>query len=264
MVNSIIILDKRKYHSNLITYNPKTIFKFGGAILRFSFFDREVAVSRLCAFVVFFFVFLFSSAAFGQPIVPSRWEGRVTGEIHGKRFDMPVTIELSRSLPRENNPFHLFVGTPSVEQVGTFGLRSAIEMGTGRTYKVYDSRKVGVYEHTVTRSPGRGNVTLQFLSIRQAGNIVSAVLTNTHKKSAAAANTFTGPNISTLEASDLMRDVLRQLGETEMFIFTQGASLRLQFGKTEVTGIISGAGSSVLGTSSNVQYRCSIRAQRVK
>ena len=232
--------------------------------MKFPLFDREIAVFRIRAFVVFFSIFVFSSAVFGQPIVPSRWEGRVIGEIHGKRFDMPATIELRRPLPWENNPFHLFVGTPSVEQVGAFGLRSAIEMGTGRTYKVYDSRKVGVYDYTVTRIPGRGNVTLQFLSIRQAGKIVSAVLTNTHKQSAAAANTFTGPNISALEASDLMRDVLRQLGETEMFIFIQGASLRLQFGETEVTGIISGAGSSVLGTSTNVQYRCSIRAQRVK
>ncbi|MGM0653878.1 MAG: hypothetical protein ACQETR_00920 [Thermodesulfobacteriota bacterium] len=232
--------------------------------MKFSSVKSKIGVSCLCALVACFYTFVSSTTAFGQPVVPSRWEGRVTGEIHGQRFNMPVTIELRQPLPWENNPFHLFVGTTAVEQVGAFGLTSAIEMGTGRTYKVYDGRKVGVYDYTVARSPGRGNVTLQFFSIRQSGNTMSAVLTDAHKKEASAINIFTGPNVSAMEASDLMRGVLQQLGTTEMFTFGQGASIQLEFGHSEVIGVITGMGSSVLGTSPNVRYRCSIRARRVK
>ena len=219
---------------------------------------------RINTVAICIFVFMFSTVALGQPVVPSKWEGRATGEIHGSRFDVPVAIELRPPLEWEKNPFHLFVGTPSVEQIGAFGLVSATEMGTGGAYKVYSRGNVGVYDRTVARSPGRGNVTLQYLSIEQTGNSVSAVLSNTQKESAAATNMFTGPNVSAMEASDLMRDVMRQLGETEMFTFAHGATVRLQFGATEVNGTISGVGRSVLNTSSDVPFRCSLSARRVK
>ncbi len=212
------------------------------------------------------YALLFAGTVWGQPAVPSTWEGRATGSIRGVRFDIPVTIELKAALPWEKNPFHLFLGTISAKRVGDFGLMSANEVATGGPVKTYETGRygVGVYDRTVTQRAGRGNVTLQYLTVKVDGNAVTAVLTETQAEAAAAANVFTGPNVSAQEASDLMRGVMEQLGPTEMFVFARGASVRLQFGGDGLTGTVTGKGGSVLGTSSLVLYECALRAKRVK
>ncbi len=204
--------------------------------------------------------------AFSQPSTPSRWEGRATGSVAGERFDVPITIELSPPLPHEANPFHLFLGTSSVTRVGDLLLMSATQMGTGGSYKVYRTGRygVGVYDQTLARTTGDGNVTLQYMKVTPQGSSVTAVLTETQAAAAAAGNTFTGPNVSAQEASDLMRGVMEALGPTEIFALGRGATVRLDFGKDEVTGSVAGVGRSVLNTSSDVRYNCAIRARRVQ
>lgn len=212
-------------------------------------------------------VLLLSAAVFGQVPVPSAWEGRVTGTLRGVRFDLPVSLELKPALPFEKNPFHLFVGTTEVKRVGDFGLMSAAEMGTGGSVKTYSQSRwggIGIYDKTVARVPGRGNVTLQYLSMRQEGSVVTAALSETQADAAAAGNIFVGPNVSAAEASDVMRGVMEQMGPTEMFVFARGATLRLEFSPGGVTGSVAGQGGSVLGTSSPVAYRATLRARRVR
>lgn len=207
---------------------------------------------------------LMAAAACAQPPVPSRWEGEVSGSIRGRTFRMPVNLELSAALPHEKNPFHLALTTASFNKIGDLLLASASSVGTGGPTREYTAGPVGVYGTTTGRTPGSGNVTLQYFTLKVDGQQVTAELTETQAAAAASMNSFVGPNVSAEEASDLMRGVHEALGPTEIFVLGRGAVLRLRFAPDGVTGSFEGKGRSVLNTSSDVPLTFTLRARRVK
>ena len=157
-----------------------------------------------------------------QP-VPSRWKGRATGEVHGRSFRLPMTIEIAGPLPFEQNPFNLSLSSDSAtrdeaSRLGSFLVRSAAEMFT----------------------PTGGKATLEYFRITRSDAEVTAVLRNTQAAAAAVMNTFVAPNVSAEQASELMRDVLKSLGPTEFHAFRPGAGIKLQFQGDAVTGTLGG------------------------
>jgi len=207
---------------------------------------------------------LLAAVAQAQPPVPSVWEGEASGAIRGRAFRIPVVVELKAPLPHEANPIHFSITTPSFKQVGDLLLASASEMGTGHTGRVYDAPRVGVYGYPVGRTAGRGNVTLQYFTVKLDGQRLTAVLTETQAAAAASLNSFVGPNVSAMEASELMRGVHEALGPTEIFAIGKGATVRLDFTPQGVAGLIEAKGRSVLNTSSDVGLQATLRARRVK
>jgi len=197
-------------------------------------------------------VFMFSSMSIGpletspkiwaDALVPSQWKGEIVGQVHGHSFRLPVSIEFSPPLPHENNPLHLFIGVGNPKAIGNIYISSAMRFSTSR-----------------------GPATLQYFTIYIQGSRLQAKLTDHHGAEAAKGNGFTGPNVSAEQASDLMKDVLRNAwGATEMFGFDVGASLVIRFSGNELYGSIQGRGGSYTGTSSQVQYRAELRARRIK
>jgi hypothetical protein len=177
----------------------------------------------------------------GMP-VPSTWQGEITGQTHNTTFRLPLVIEFKRPLSQENNPLNIFIGAGDPGDIGHIYLSSALGMSTNS-----------------------GPATLQYLSVSVRGSHLEARLTNHHGAAAAKANGFSGPNVSAEQASDLMRDVLRDAwGPTEMFAFGIGATLVMDVNGNRLTGEIQGSGSSYTGTSSNVEYRANLSAQRAK
>ena len=174
--------------------------------------------------------------------IPSRWQGEIVGRVHNKTFRLPVTIEITRALPFEGNPFHLFLGAGNPKNVGHVYLASAMRFNTSS-----------------------GPATLRYLSISLRGNQLMARLTKTHGAEAAKANGFSGPNVSAAQASPLMRGVLRNAwGPTEMFAFSRGAALTLRFQRNQLFGTVQGTGSSYTGTSSSVTYQARMAARRAR
>jgi hypothetical protein len=204
-------------------------------------------MKSLCCFLRPFLLFLIAFTAPGFMIssraqipVPSRWQGEIAGQVHNKAFRLPVTIELKKSLPHEDNPFNVFVGAGDPDQIGHVFLSSAMPFSTTR-----------------------GTATLQYLDISIQGNRLQAVLTDDHRSEAAKANGFSGPNVSADEASDLMKDVLRNAwGNTEMFGFSIGTNLTINFSANQLSGMIQGAGGSYTATSSPVRYQARMEARR--
>jgi hypothetical protein len=148
---------------------------------------------------------------------------------------------------------------------------SAAQVGTGaatNNYKYDTGSAMGVYSERIilhsNQQPSSDAALLQYMTISQNGALVTAVLSNINIKAAAAANLFTGPNISAMEASPVMRSVMEGLGSTEVFILQKGARLQMQFDKDFVNGIMEGSGRSVLNTSSDVVYTCRFQARRVE
>ena len=186
-----------------------------------------------------------TTASWAQPPVPSRWQGEIKGTVYNKPFTLMVELELKRALPHENNPFHLFIGAGNPQNMGHLFLSSAIQKKTSSV-----SNRIA---------------TLQYLTIYQQGNRLQATLTNDHRAEAAKANGFSGPNVSAAEASDLMRDILKNAwGNSEMFGFSRGASLLIQFNSNGMSGTIQGRGSSYTATSSTVQYQAQFQARRIQ
>jgi len=174
--------------------------------------------------------------------IPSNWQGEIVGRVFNKVFRLPVTIEIRRPLPFERNPFHLFLGAGNPKDIGHLYLASAMRFNTSR-----------------------GPATLRYLSIFLQGNQLRARLTETHGAEAAKVNGFSGPNVSAVQASPLMRDVLRNAwGPTEMFGFSRGTMLTLRFQGNRLSGIVQGAGNSYTGTSSSVVYQARMAARRVR
>ena len=205
-----------------------------------------------------------------QVPIPSKWEGKAIGHVYGADFSLPVVIEISDSLPYEKNPFHLFIGSTSMTNVGDVLLTSAMKVSTGGGGIRYDTGSaMGVYTERTTphssQKPAAGDAALlQYLTIKQEGSRVTAVLTNVNMNAAAAINAFTGPNVSAKEASALMRGVLESLGTNENFVFLQGATLQLRFDGGNLNGSVAGKGRSILNTSSDIEYSCRIQAKRIK
>jgi hypothetical protein len=174
--------------------------------------------------------------------IPSRWQGEIVGRVYNKTFRLPVTIEISRQLPFERNPFHLFLGAGNPKNVGHVYLSSAMRFNTSR-----------------------GPATLRYLAISLRGNQLRARLTETHGAEAAKVNGFSGPAVSAAQASPLMRDVLRNAwGSTEMFCFSRGTVLMLRFQGNQLSGTVQGAGNSYTGTSSSVAYQARMVARRAR
>ena len=123
----------------------------------------------------------------------------------------------------------------------------------------------GVYTESanVPVKPGVA-ATLQYLNVAVQGASVTATLADTHAGSAAVRNMFTGPNVSMMEASDLMRSVMATLGPTEMSVFGRGAVVRMQFEGATLTGTVQGSGRSISNTTSDVGYSCRFQARRMK
>ncbi|MBM9614143.1 hypothetical protein JWJ90_07560 [Desulfobulbus rhabdoformis] len=213
---------------------------------------------------------LLVSIAFAAPPLPSTWQGQANGNIHGVAFHQPMVLELKQPLAYENNPLHLFLGTTTDDQVGGLYLVSAAKFSGGGSGYVYDKNPsgIGIYKKRIVPhsydTPSPGTALAQYLSITIQGDTVTAILSNTNSKLAAAANSFTGPNVSGLEASAVMRSVLQSMGTTEMFLLQKGAQLRLQFQGNRVDGYLQGYGRSVLNTSSDVGYSCRFQLHRVK
>lgn len=183
-----------------------------------------------------------SAKVWAGPPVPSQWQGEIVGQVQGQAFRLPVSIEFDRPLPYENNPLHIFIGTGNPSTVGNIFISSAMQYSTSR-----------------------GPATLQYLTIYLQGSRLQGRLTDSHTAEAAKANGFSGPNISAEQASDLMKDVLRNAwGPTEMFGFDVGTSLVVKFFGNELTGTIQGWGGSYTGTSSRVPYQAEFRARRVR
>ncbi len=183
-----------------------------------------------------------SSKIWADGFVPSQWKGEIAGQVYNQSFRLPVSIELSPPLPHENNPLHLFIGVGNPKAVGNVYISSAMQINTSR-----------------------GPATLQYFTIYIQGSRLQARLTNHHGAEAAKSNGFSGPNVSAQQASDLMKDVLRNAwGATEMFWFNVGTSLVITFNGSELSGSIQGSGGSYTGTSSPVQYRAQLRARRIK
>lgn len=198
-------------------------------------------------FIGFFVCFILGSAtaAWAQPPVPSRWQGEITGTVQNKPFRLVVDIELKQPILDEENPFHLFIGAGEPENTGHLFLTSAIQL---------------------ENPPGSGRlVTLQYLTIRVQGSRIQSTLTDVHSKESAKANGFSGPNVSAEEASDLMKDILKNAwGKSEMFGFNTGAAVSMEFTDNQISGTIQGRGYSYTGSSSLVPYRGQFRARRVQ
>ena len=204
------------------------------------------------------------------PPIPSTWQGELSGTIHGVAVHQSVVLELQPPLPYETNPFHLFLGTATSNQLGDISLVSAAQFFSGGTGYVYDNQPtgIGIYKKRVRPHqkdrPAPGTALVQYLTLFIQGEQVVARLTDTNSKLSAAANTFTGPNVSALEASPVMRSVMQSMGATEMFLVQQGAELRLRFDKNRAEGSFQGIGRSVINTSSDVLCRCTLHLQRVQ
>ena len=183
----------------------------------------------------------------GQAIpVHSEWKGKATGQVFGRAFNVPIFIEIKKSLPGENNPFHIAIGDEKdANKIGSFLIMSALQF---------------------TAPYSGGKATLQYLTVHVRGSQAKAVLTNEHRQEAAAANAFTAPNVSAQYSSELMRGVLQDaLGPTEQFAFKRGATLIINFGGNQLNGIVEGFGSSYLGTyHPDVHFRAQFVARRVR
>lgn len=200
---------------------------------------------RLIHLVSIIFCILLATAAtsWAQPPVPSKWQGVITGKVYNKTFRLPVVLEIKPALQHENNPFHLFLGAGDTKDIGNLFFSSAMKFST---------RSGGV-------------ATLQYVTITMQGNRLRAILTDTHKAEAAKANGFGGPNVSAVQASPLMRDVLKNAyGNSEMFAFVRGATMTIQFNGSQLSGVISGKGGSYTATSSDVPYQAQFQARRVQ
>ena len=174
--------------------------------------------------------------------IPSQWRGEITGQVHNTKFRLPVSIEIKPPLPFENNPLNIFVGAGNPTDIGHLFLASAMKFNTSR-----------------------GPVTLQYLSISIRQTRLQARLTDHHGAEAAKGNGFSGPNVSAEQASDLMKDVLRNAwGSAEMFGFNVGATLVIDFSGNRLSGTVQGLGSSYTGTTSGVAYGARMTATRVK
>lgn len=186
-----------------------------------------------------------AAVSWAQPPVPSRWQGEITGKVYNQTFRGMVELELKPALPHENNPFHLFIGAGNPQDIGHLFLSSAMQFRT---------------------SPVSNRIaTLQYLTIYLQGNRVQATLTDDHGGEAAKANGFGGPNVSAAQASDLMKGVLQNAwGNSEMFGFSRGATLMIQFNSNRMSGTIRGMGSSYTATSSPVEYQAQFQAQRIQ
>ncbi len=183
-----------------------------------------------------------AAVTLAQTPVPSRWKGVIEGKVHNKSFRLPVVLEIKPSMAHENNPFHLFIGSGDNDDIGYLYIISAMMFNTSS-----------------------GRATLQYFTMTQRGNVLEGTLTNTHKSAAAKANGFTGPNVSAAEASDLMRDILKDAwGDSEMFGFSRGVTIKIQFNGNKLSGAVSGSGTSYTATSSSVQYQARFQAERVQ
>jgi hypothetical protein len=204
-----------------------------------------------------------------QPPVPSRWEGQAIGSIHGVEFRVPITVELGETIPHENNPFHLYIGSDAMEQIGNVLVVSATAVnssGGGETIWI-PGGNIGIYKkrqtpHSANRPQPGSAATLQYWNVRWDEQGVTGVLTDTNAAAAATLNGFTGPNVSAQEASPLMRGVMESLGSTENFVFRQGAVVKILFDGDGLSGSLEGTGRSVTNTSSDVSYACTFRARR--
>ena len=90
------------------------------------------------------------------------------------------------------------------------------------------------------------------------------MLTETNAGAAAAINGFSGPNVSAQDASPVMRGVMEAIGNTEMFVFRKGATIRMSLEGGLPRGTAEGAGGCITNTSSEVAYACRFEAKRVK
>ena len=192
--------------------------------------------------VITLIIFGTTAVSWSQPPVPSHWRGEITGKVHNKTFRLPVDLEFKQPIQHENNPFHLFIGAGKPQDVGNLFLSSAMSFSTRK-----------------------GDATLQYLTISLQGNRLQATLSDTHKAEAAKANGFSGPNVSAAQASSLMRDIMKDVyGDCEMFGFSRGATLTIQFNGNQLSGVIRGNGVSYTETSSPVQYQAQFQARRIK
>jgi hypothetical protein len=220
---------------------------------------------KLCA------AFLLVSAVLAQPPVPSEWKGEAKGSIREKVFTLPVSIELKSPPKFDNNAFRFFIGSADMKRLGDFLVLSSAEVATGGTPVMWKwSERVGapgIYKQIGPASQAKlssGAAVLQYFTIQYEGAKMIARLAGANTASAAAANSFVGPNVSALEASAVMRGVMDSLGPTEVFIFGKGATVTLEFTPDAVTGVIAGEGRSVTNTSSGVHFHCRLTARRVK
>ncbi|MGD9947872.1 MAG: hypothetical protein AB7U29_05260 [Desulfobulbus sp.] len=207
---------------------------------------RQIQVRYFRLFCLFFLMIwagpLTVTELWAQIPVPSRWQGEISGEVHGVAFNLPISLELSPPIAGEQNPFHVFVGTGEADQVGNVYLSSAVRVNTSQ-----------------------GPVTLQYLSVSAQDARFSVNLTQNHGAEAAKVNGFSGPNVSADQASNLMKDVLRSAwGASEMFGFTVGAEVEVEQRGNELVGSLAGSGRSYTGTSTDVIYRAQFKAVRVK
>jgi hypothetical protein len=193
------------------------------------------------------FAILFSPALCSAQTVavPSVWRGTISGQVAGRNFSLPLTMELKPPLEGENNPVHFFLGDSTSERVGGLILTSSQQYTTPYT---------------------SGTATLQYMSVRIGQGRLQAVLRDSHRKEAAAVNGFTAPNLSAENASPLMKGVLESLGRTEMFAFKPGAVVDVQFRGNSLQGTVQGTGSSYMSVHStpDAAYRARFNATRVQ
>ena len=181
-------------------------------------------------------------AAGVESLVPSQWQGEITGSIEGQPFRLPVTVEFGKPIAGEKNLMHLFIGAgePS-KDLGHVHLMSANQL-----------------------QKGKSKTTIQYLAVKREGNRITATMTDNGQAEAAAINGFTGPNVSVQQASDLMRDVLQSAwGATEIFSFLTGTSAELTISGESLSGTLSGRGVSFTATSS-AEYFATLNVKRVK
>lgn len=171
------------------------------------------------------------------------YQGKMTGQVYNRSFELPVTIEVTPPIKDESNPVHLNFSAGSPNQIGSFVLTSGGQF--------------------VTPQSGR-KVTLEFLSIDRQGSTLRANLNNTHKGAGAAGNnTFTAPNVTAEHAPDNMKDIYKSLGP-EVFAFNEGTRILLNFDGGEIDGSIEGTGFSVTGIFPipDVKYKGRMTARR--
>jgi hypothetical protein len=89
---------------------------------------RLLAIGLIMTFITACF-FSPHPAFSGQAIpVPSEWKGKATGRVFGRAFEVPIFIEIKKSLPGENNPFHIAIGDEKdANMIGSFLIMSALQ-----------------------------------------------------------------------------------------------------------------------------------------
>lgn len=166
-----------------------------------------------------------ASPSWAQAVpVPSLWNGHFEGQVGSATFSMPVSIEFSRPLPYEENPFHVFIGIGQTGQVGSASLVSAQQFSTSSGY-----------------------VTLQYFSVLTQGSRIAARLIDIHNSEAAVINIFTAPNLSAQYAPPVMRGIYGSLGTSEMFYMKAGANFVIQRNGNQLSGEVQGMGASLAG-----------------